>query len=87
MITTAILYLIYGVVYAATYPIRYFPDVSVPQGVIDSISFIGPYLIGLDKYFPVSDLILILGLMLAVDTAIFAYKAIMWLVRRFPTQS
>ncbi len=87
MITTAFLYLIYSLVYIVTFPIRYFPDVSVPQAAIDAIVSAGTYLKGVDGFFPVSEITTILGLVLAVDGFIFAYKAIMWVVRRFPTQS
>lgn len=87
MITTGFLYLIYGVVYAASYPIRLFNDVVAPQGLTDAISTIGAYIGPLSGYLPIAAIMIVLGLVLSAESTIFAYKAIMWLVRRFPTQS
>lgn len=87
MITTIFLNVIYVLVYAITSPLRLASNVVLPSGVATSITAIGGYLSAVDNIIPVSILLTILVQVIAVDTAIFGYKIIMWLIKRFPTQS
>lgn len=87
MITTIFLNVIYVLVYAITSPLRLASNVVLPSGVSTSITAIGGYLSAVDNIIPVSILLTILAQVIVVDTAIFGYKIIMWLIKRFPTQS
>lgn len=87
MITNAFLYFITGLVGLITLPLQSAADVSVSASVFSAIQIAGSYIHSLDAVAPMSELLIVLSLVIGVDTAIFAYKAIMWVVRRFPTQS
>jgi hypothetical protein len=84
MITNAILYILYGFIYLITAPIRLFSDVSLPAAINDSISSIGSNLALLNQVIPVSTIITILGIMLAIESAIFIYKGIRWIYNKIP---
>jgi hypothetical protein len=87
MITTAILYTIYVFVYAITYLLRQFSDVSLPSNLSSSLAQIGGYLSSVQLFVPVGTMISVFGALLAIEGGIFAYKGIMWIIRRIPTQS
>lgn len=87
MITSVILYLIYGVVYTATSPLRLLDDVVVNSNFIVSIANAVTYLKAVDNYLPISELSIIIGLVLSIELALATYKIVMWIIRRLPTQS
>lgn len=86
MITSAILYILGGVVYLVSYPLRILPDVSLPDSVGSTLSNIGSYLAAIDAVFPVSVFLVILALYLSIEGGILTYKGIMWIIRRIPGQ-
>lgn len=87
MISDIFLYTIYGLVYTLSYPIRILADVSANSDLLLNISKITTYFQAIDIFFPVNVLIIIIGLEVSIEVGIFAYKVIMWVVKRFPTQS
>ena len=87
MITNALLTILYGFIYLITAPLRLLSDVSLPADIADTISNISSNLALLNQVIPVSTLITILGLVIIIETAIFTYRGIMWVLRKIPTIS
>lgn len=87
MITTGIIYLIYGLVFAVTFPIRNLADVSMATNFNTSITTANGYISSFNTIFPIDTIGQILTLFLAIEGAVLTYKLIMWLIRRIPTQS
>lgn len=87
MITYYLLYFIYIVIYGIIIPIRILPDVSLPADINNAIASVSAYLGALEPVFPIGTLLAILGLYLTIEGFIFGYKAVMWIIRRLPTQS
>lgn len=87
MILNAILLLIYYLVYGITYPLRYLGDVVLPENIQSAIESANGYISSFGGILPIGTLLTVLGLVIGVETAIFTYKLIMWIIRRFPTQS
>lgn len=87
MITTAILYVIYGIVYVVAQPILLLNDVSIPAGITDAVNNIASYLAPLDGFLPVATILIIMGISVSIEGSYLLYKLIMWIIKRFPTQS
>lgn len=87
MITTVILYVLYGAVWLITLPIRTLADASLPEGIAGAITAVNGYLGGLALIVPVGTLFAAFAVILAAEAAVLAYKGIMWLIKRLPTQS
>lgn len=84
MITDIILNLLYWAIYLFTAPIRLLPNASIPSEIASAVSSIGGYLGAIDFIVPISTIIIILGLFIAIEFAIFSYKVIMWVIRKIP---
>jgi hypothetical protein len=84
MITNAILYILYGFIFLITAAIQLFPDVSLPAAINDTIASVGSNLALLNQVIPVSTIITILGVILAIESAIFIYKGIRWIYNKIP---
>lgn len=87
MIITAILSILYEAVYFLTYPVRILQSVSVNSDLLSNISLISSYFESVSVFFPVNILLIVIGLEVGIETGIFAYKFIMWVIKRLPTQS
>lgn len=88
MITTGILYLVYFLVAALFSPLLLLSDVSLNTNIGASLAAIGSYISIVDAFFPIATLLAaFISVHLVVEGYIFTYKLIMWIVRRFPTQS
>lgn len=87
MIISALLYIIYGFVYIVTSPLRLLPDATIPSDVMATITTANGYLSALNVIVPISTLLTILVTVLGIEAFIFSYKVIMWVLKRFPTQS
>ena len=85
MIIDFILYLLYGVVYTLTYPLRALSDVSLSSNFTSSIETANNYIAGLNFILPLPTLITIIGLFLGIEVFILAYKLINWLIRKIPS--
>ena len=84
MITSFILYLLYGFLFVVTGVFRLFPDVALPTQITTAFANAGPYLGTIDQVFPVYDLLGALGIMITVEIAIQLYKATMWTIKKIP---
>lgn len=87
MITSTFLLVVYYLVYAITIPIRYFDDVTVSTTVSEAITTATHYLATWNSFLPMTAIMTVVALVLSIETIIAAYKVIMWLIRRIPTQS
>lgn len=87
MITSALLYIIYSVFYLITSPLRLLSDATLPSNVTDSLTTAGNYLNIFNSILPIDTIFAIFYLVLGYEVAIFTYKFIMWVIKRFPTQS
>jgi len=88
MITDAFLSLIYFFVFVITSPLRLLSDVSISPSFLTSINTAKGYIASIDPFLPLSNaLIPVLGILITYETGYFGYKIIMWIVKRFPTQS
>jgi len=89
MISTAILTLLYWILYVITLPIQAFPTATLPAYFSTTITTLNGYLASVWLILPQSTTALIaaLGVMLTIEIGIFGYKLVMWVVKRIPTQS
>jgi len=87
MIFQAILNTLYQVINFIAYPIRSLPDVTLPTAFIDAINTANGYLSALNDIIPIDTVLTLLGIFLLIESAYLAYKFIMWVIKRFPTQS
>lgn len=78
---------IYALIYLITSPIRLLPDVSLPEGFISAISNANGLLATINSVVPVDTILTLLQISLIIETAYLSYKMIMWIIKRFPTQS
>lgn len=85
MITNAIIYIFFFIVYGITTPLRLFDNVSLDGNFISSVTTATTYISVFDSFLPVTTLVIIFGLFLAFETAYFTYKLIMWLIKKIPT--
>jgi hypothetical protein len=87
MITATFLNLIYYILYGITSPIRLLPDVSLPAGFTSAMTTASSYYSSLNAILPLDTILILLGIYIAIEVAYLTYKLIMWLIKRFPTQS
>jgi hypothetical protein len=87
MIFIAIINTIYAVIYALTSPLRLLPDVVLPQNYLDAVATAGGYLSPIDMVLPLNVIADIISLFVYIELAYLSFKAIMWVIKRFPTQS
>lgn len=87
MIISIFLYLVYGVVYVLTSPLRALSDVTVESGVGEAISNAIHYIANFNDFLPISTIASIIGLVVTIEVGLAVYKLAMWLIRRLPTQS
>lgn len=87
MIVSAIITLIYGIVFVVTYPLRSLTDVTMSSSFSSSITTANGYISSFNNFVPLDTIGQILTLFLAIEGAVLTYKLIMWLIRRIPTQS
>ena len=84
---TPLLYVVYGIVFAITYPLRVLSDVVLDANVANALSTTGSYLAVINQIAPMTTLLTILALVLTIEGFIFLYKIIMWIIRKIPTIS
>lgn len=85
MISDLFINILYNLVYFLLTPVRAFDNVTLPADITNSISTAGDYLSNLNAVFPISQVIYILAVFLAIEAGIFVYKAIQWLIKKIPT--
>lgn len=87
MISAAVIWVLYILVYAITLPIRALPDVSLPADIATSLASARDSVAGLNVVLPLTTIAGILALVITIETAFLSYKIIMWIIRRLPTQN
>jgi hypothetical protein len=84
MITSFLLKAFHALVYIMLYPLRLLPDVDLTGSIGSAITTTGGYISGLDSIMPIATIISAIGLVLAIEGAIFTYKGVNWLIRKIP---
>jgi len=84
MITSALIKLIYYIVFALTSPFRLLPDASLPSGLTSAISSANGYIASFNSFFPTGTMLQVLGAMLVIEVAALSYKLIMWVLTKIP---
>ena len=87
MIVSIFLQIIYSILWVITSPLRALDDVVLSSGFSGSISTAGHYISGFNNIIPLDTVLVLLGLYVGIELAYMGYKLIMWLIKRFPTQS
>lgn len=87
MITTAILYVIYAILWIPVQLIANLSDVSSITGIGSGVIMASNYLHGLNAFLPMTTLLSVLGIVITYETAYFTFKLIYWVIKRIPTQS
>ena len=85
MITNAILFIIYLVILTVTAPLRLLNDVSLDSNFADSIITASSYVSVFNTLLPISTLLTIFGIFITFETLYFAYKTLMWVIKKIPT--
>lgn len=86
MITSGIIYVGYLIVYALASPFLLFSDVSPDSSFLASMVQVKDWLGTLHSIFPVTTTAILstVGLLFAVEVVMFAYKGVMWIIKRIP---
>ena len=87
MITSALLYILYAIIWALTSPLRLFADVSLPATINTALASGANYIYSTDFVFPVSTFLTIFGIYLAIEAGILVWKIANWLIHKIPTIS
>jgi hypothetical protein len=85
MITTTLLYLLYGVIRILLLPFNLLPNAVLNASITTSLATAGTYIKSMDFIFPTSSFLTILGLIFGIEIVILTYKLIMWVIRKIPT--
>jgi len=84
MITNIILFVILSVVYLILSPLLLLDDATLPAGLTTALQTASTYLANVDIIFPVSTMLTILGLFLAIEAVILIYHIILFVIRKIP---
>ncbi len=84
MITDAILIINFFAIKVILSPLTLLPDATLPVDLTDAISTAGTYLAAVSSMLPITTFLLILGTVLAIESFIFSYKVIMWIIQKIP---
>jgi len=87
MITTGIINAFYGIVFIISSPLRLLDNVVMPDAFNASMATVSGYLRALDTILPIDTILTLLFISVGIEVAYLSYKLVMWIVRRFPTQS
>jgi len=85
MITNALLLAGYGIVSLLLTPLKVLADVTLDSNIHASILTARTYLANMNIVLPISTILAVFGLILAIETFILLYKAVNWLIRKIPT--
>lgn len=87
MIFTILLNIIYAAVVVAFSPLLALPVASISPDFASAITTGASYLAALNFVLPIPTILSILQLSISFEVGYFTFKAIMWIVKRLPTQS
>lgn len=85
MITTGLLLLLYGVLRVILSPIFLLSNVAPNSSIVSAVVTANGYISSLNVIFPVTTILIILGLMFAFEVGYMAYKIIRWVYQKIPT--
>jgi hypothetical protein len=84
MITSFLLLIIYGFIWAITSPLRLLPDTTLPANIVSAIASANSYLSAIDFIFPTGSFVTIFATIIGIEVLIMLYKIIMWIIRKIP---
>lgn len=84
MITSAILYIIYGFIWAITSPFRLMADVALPANITGAVASASSALAPLAVVLPLVSLVSVLAIFLSVEGAIAIFKIIKFVYTKIP---
>jgi len=87
MITTGIINALYAIVYLISSPLRLLNDVVMPVSFSNAMQTVSGYLKALDTILPIDTVLTLLYISVGIEIAYLTYKLVMWVIKRFPTQS
>jgi len=73
-----------GLLDAVLFPIWHLPDAALPAAMSSALSTAGQFIGVVGQIFPVGTLLEVFAAMLAIEGAVFAYKAIRWVYQKIP---
>jgi hypothetical protein len=66
-------------------PLFYLPNATIDPNIGTAITQAGAYLSILSAILPINTLLAIFAAYIVIEAAIFAYKLIMWVIKKIPT--
>lgn len=87
MITSFLLTILFDLILIPLLPLTALDDVVIPPDLANAIQNVQGFISSVDPIFPVATLIIILGIVVLIEVAIFTYKGIMWVIKKIPTIS
>lgn len=81
MITTALLWFLWVIIRTLTEPFYLLDDVVVNVDIVNSVSWINDLISSVDFLLPVSTLIVIILLLVAMETTITSFKLVNWILK------
>lgn len=88
MITSIILTVIYYALYAVmSVTVLLLPDVTANSTITSTIVSLNNYIAFFNTMLPMDTVWAILTIIVGVEVILATYKLVMWVIRRFPTQS
>lgn len=87
MIFNGIILAFYSLIFLLSAPIRLLPSVTIPASFASAMDTASGYLTAVNSFIPVDTILLLLNIFVGIEIAYLTYKFIMWVVKRFPTQS
>lgn len=84
MITNAVLYILYGVIYTIILPLRLLPDVSLDSNFGVAVDTANSYISAFNNFLPITTLLTIFFIFVVFEISYFTYKGIMWIIKKIP---
>ena len=84
MIVTALLNLIYWIVFLLTSPLRLLPDVTLPAGLTAAVATASGYISSMNSFLPVDTLLQIFFTIISIELLVLTYRLIVWVITKIP---
>ncbi len=85
MITGVLLSGIFILLRVLISPFTLLSDVTADSSIVSAIASAKSVFAIIDPFFPVGTLLTVIGIFLAIETYVFTYKLIMWVIKKIPT--
>lgn len=82
MITAGILYILYGLIWVATAPLRALSDVSLSSSFAQAVTTGMGYASRLNHFLPIGPILYVMGIILTFEAGLVTYKIVMWVIKR-----